>query len=60
VTFQIGSVTTTFAIFAFDDSDGEEDETVVFTITEGFDYLVGAPTAATVSIISDDLMDAMP
>ena len=60
VMFPIGSATTTVAIFALDDSDGEEDETVVFTVTEGVDYLVGAPTAATVSIISDDLMDAMP
>ncbi len=60
VTFQVGSATANVEIVASDDLDVEVDETVILTVTEGDDYLIGAPTAATVSIVSDDLLDELP
>ncbi len=60
MTFLAGSATATLIIDSIDDLDFELDKTVILTVTEGDDYLVGAPTAATVIIINDDLMDEMP
>jgi len=54
VTFAANESSTTITIAAVQDSQIEQDETVVLTLVSGTGYIVSAPIAATVTIASDD------
>lgn len=55
VTFAIGQSTATKTVTVLDDADVEDPETVVVTLQTGTGYVLGSPSAATVTILSDDL-----
>jgi subtilase family serine protease len=54
-TFAPGAATADLAVTAIDDTVVEANETVVLTVTGSVGYKVGAPSAATVTIVSDDV-----
>ncbi|MCX7423823.1 MAG: hypothetical protein NT013_30385, partial [Planctomycetia bacterium] len=54
VTFGVGQATKTVMIDPTPDSVVEPNETVVLTVNEGSNYVVGSPTAATATITNDD------
>jgi subtilase family serine protease len=53
--FAVGAATVDLAVTPLDDSLVESSETVVLTLTGSVGYLPGAPSAATVTIASDDV-----
>jgi subtilase family serine protease len=55
VTFAAGAATANVAVTPIDDTIVESNETVVLTVTGSVGYKVGTPSAATVTIISDDV-----
>ena len=54
VTFPAGSATVTKTVTPLKDTLVEPDETVTVTLAAGTGYTVGAPAAATVTILADD------
>ncbi len=54
VTFLAGSSTATVTIDPVSDTNGETDETVALSLTNGSGYSIGAPSAATGTILNDD------
>jgi hypothetical protein len=54
VTFAAGAATATVTMNVADDTFFEADETVLLTVTPGSAYFVGAPLAATGTILNDD------
>src|SRR5688500_2336073 len=54
VTFIAGSPTATITVDPTADGAAELDETVILTVTAGTGYNVGAPSAATGTIVNDD------
>jgi subtilisin family serine protease/subtilase family serine protease len=54
-TIDVGASATTIAVTPVDDTAFESNETVVITMTADAAYALGAPSAATVTIVSDDL-----
>jgi subtilisin family serine protease/subtilase family serine protease len=55
VTIEAGSSSALVVVTPIDDTAFENNETVVLTLTAGAAYGLGSPTAATVTIVSDDL-----
>ncbi len=53
--FPVGAATVDLAVTPLDDSLVESNETVVLTLTGSVGYLPGTPSAATVTIVSDDV-----
>ena len=53
--FPVGAATVDLAVTPVDDSLVESNETVVLTLTGSVGYLPGTPSAATVTIVSDDV-----
>jgi|GEM_PF-781924 len=54
VVIEEGESTGTITITPINDSDIESNETVVLTLVNGSGYTVGAPSSASVTIVSDD------
>ena len=52
--FDVGQASITLTIPAADDSIAEPTETIVFTLTPGADYTVGASGSATIDLIDND------
>ena len=52
--FDVGQASITLTIPAADDSISEPTETIVFTLTPGADYTVGASGSATIDLIDND------
>jgi len=50
-----GQQSATITVVPIDDTEVEPDETVILMLTSSTDYTVGAPSEATVTIISDDV-----
>jgi subtilase family serine protease len=55
VTIPAGASETTVSIVPIDDTLLENNETVTVTLRTGTSYVVGSPSAATVTIVSDDI-----
>jgi large repetitive protein len=55
VTIPAGATTATFTVDPVADTNIEADETATFTVATGTGYTVGAPSAATVNILNDDV-----
>jgi len=55
VTIPAGSASQTLTVFPLDDSLVESDETVVVTLQPQSQYVVGSPSSATVTIVSDEV-----
>ncbi len=51
-----GQSSTTIPLIVIDDKNVEPDETVITTISANAAYTVGAPSAATITILDDDVM----
>ena len=58
LTVQATMTTATFTVTGVDDNDAEVDETAIFTIASGAGYSVGTPSAATVTVTSEDAPSA--
>ena len=54
VSIPAGAATITKTVAALQDTLQEQDETIVATIKSSANYVIGAPTAATVTLTSDD------
>ena len=55
VTIEAGSSTAIVGVTPIDDAAFESNESVILTLTANAAYSLGSPTAATVTIVSDDL-----
>ena len=55
VTIPGGAASVTVTITPIDDTLLESNETVTLTLLSGFGYIVGSPSAGTVTIVSDDV-----
>jgi hypothetical protein len=55
LTIPAGSASAPIVVTPIDDALVEADETVIVTLSAGAAYVVGAPSAATVTIVSDDV-----
>jgi subtilase family serine protease len=55
VTIPAGAATVTVPIVPVDDLLVENDETVIVALRSGAGYAIGAPTSATITIVSDDV-----
>jgi len=60
VTIPAGQQSATFSLVAIDDTQYEPDETVVVSLKDGSMYDVGAESASTVTIKSDDVQPPLP
>ncbi|MEW6419423.1 MAG: Calx-beta domain-containing protein, partial [Nitrospirota bacterium] len=58
VTIGAGSTSANITVTPIDDSLVESDETVIVTLSSNPAYIVGSPSSATVTIISDDVAPA--
>jgi hypothetical protein len=54
ITIPVGSASAALQVTVFDDAAREGNQSVIVTLSEGFDYVAGPPASATVLIADDD------